>query len=306
MEKIDIICVGEVLIDFIGMQTDENLVHTTSFRRFLGGSPTNVAVNAAMIGMKSALVATCGQDSLGLYIVDELHKHGVKPWCLRSTPHKPTSTILVSRTTETPDFIAYREADGDILEEQLPDEMLKEATIFHTSCFALSRNPARDTILNRAARAKELGLTLSVDINYSEKIWPETQEAIQVIQQFLSFDPLVKISEDDCLRLFKSHKTEEFIFDYFHGQGASTICLTKGKNGVVVSDLHHGLIRQPAQEVKTVIDATGAGDAFWTGFLYSTLKKWDLERCVLTAQKLASIKIQHMGRLPEKIDLESL
>ena len=90
--------------------------------------------------------------------------------------------------------------------------------------------------MNRAKKAKELGLKLSIDINFSERIWPDREEAKEVLKEYLSNDPLVKLSEDDCYRLFAEVKSEDYIFDYFHNLGASTICLTKGKNGVVVSD----------------------------------------------------------------------
>lgn len=85
---------------------------------------------------------------------------------------------------------------------------------------------------------------MSIDINFSERIWPDREEAKSVLKKYLANDPLVKLSEDDCYRLFAAVKSEEYIFDYFHSLGASTICLTKGKNGVVVSDINQGLFFQ--------------------------------------------------------------
>jgi fructokinase len=73
-------------------------------------------------------------------------------------------------------------------------------------------------------------------LNFSERIWPNRPEAIDIIKRYLATDPLVKISEDDCYRLFAAMKSEDYIFDFFHAMGAQTICLTKGKKGVVLSD----------------------------------------------------------------------
>jgi fructokinase len=170
-------------------------------------------------------------------------------------------------------FIPYRQADCYITIDQLPDEMIQNAKIFHTTCFALSKDPARNTILNRAKRAKEFGLKLSIDLNYSERIWLNREEAKKVIKDYLKNDPLLKISEDDCFRFFEEVKSEDFIFDYFHNLGVTTICLTKGKNGVVVSDIHEGLFFQEAEFIQEVKDTTGAGDAFWTGFFICANKK---------------------------------
>ena len=161
MKSIDIICIGEVLIDFIGHEVNTSINRTKDYHRFLGGSPTNVAVNAARLGLNSVLVATCGQDGLGDYIVRKLKGNNINVNHISKLESVPTSVIFVSKSTETPDFIPYREADCQILESQLPDETIADAKIYHTTCFALSKNPARNTILNRAKKAAELGKNLA-------------------------------------------------------------------------------------------------------------------------------------------------
>ncbi|TDP59956.1 carbohydrate kinase family protein [Flavobacterium dankookense] len=306
MKPIDIICIGEVLIDFIGHEVNTSINRTKDYHRFLGGSPTNVAVNSSRLGLHSILVASCGQDGLGDYVIRKLKANNVNTDFIGKSDTVPTSVIFVSKSTETPDFIPYRQADCEIFENQLPDEIIANAKIFHTTCFALSKNPARQTILNRAKKAAELGLKLSIDINFSERIWPDREEAKQVLSEYLSNDPLVKLSEDDCYRLFASVKSEEFIFDYFHKMGVSTICLTKGKNGVVVSDIEKGLFFQKAIPIEEIKDTTGAGDAFWTGFLFAQLRQYDLNTSITIAQKLASIKLQNVGRLPDDININEL
>lgn len=306
MKTIDIICIGEVLIDFIGHQMNTSINRTKDYHRFLGGSPTNVAVNASRIGLKPLLVASCGQDGLGDYIIRKLKSNSIDVSSVKKVNTEPTSVILVSKSTDTPDFIPYRQADCNITIEQLTDDSIEKAKVFHTTCFALSKNPARETILNRAKKAKELGVQLSIDINFSERIWPDREEAKQVLSDYLSNDPLVKLSEDDCYRLFAEVKSEAFIFDYFHNLGVTTICLTKGKKGVVVSDLKKGLFFQEAIYIKEVKDTTGAGDAFWTGFLYAQINKKAIEESVTIAQKLASIKLQNIGKLPNDINLEQI
>lgn len=306
MEKtIDILCIGEVLIDFIGHEVNASVKKTKDYHRYIGGSPTNVAVNAARLGLKSALVATCGQEGLGKYIIKKLNKYKVVTSQVRQSASEPTSVIFVSKSTGTPDFIPYREADCQIMSYQIPDGLLEKSKIFHTTCFALSKNPARTTILERAKKAKKLGLQTSIDINFSERIWPDREEAISVLKDYLSNDPLVKVSEDDCFRLFGETKSEAFIFDYFHGLGASTICLTKGKDGVKLSDTTHGMFFQEAIPIKVIKDTTGAGDAFWTGFLYAKLNNKSITESITIAQKMASIKLQNIGRLPNNIDLNN-
>lgn len=298
--EIDIICVGEVLIDYIGNEIN-TLENTTNFTPYLGGSPTNVAVNAAKLGLNTVLVSTCGKDKFANFILDELQRAKVNTAHIAQTD-SPTSLIYISRSLETPEFKAVRSADFEILESQIPDELLANAKIFHTTCFGLSQNPARTTILNSAKKAAAMGLLLSIDINYSSKVWDDSIDVHTVLNQYLIYNPIVKVSNDDCLRLFNVPKTDQEIFDYFHNLGVETVCLTQGEHGVKVSDTKEGVLFAKAHKIDYIKDSTGAGDAFWTGFLYSKLQGNGLQKCMELGQKLAAIKLQNVGGLPDKFD----
>ena len=298
--SIDIICIGEILIDYIGNQTD-SLENTKNFEAFVGGSATNVASYAATLGLTSLIVATCGNDDLGDFILQKLKETGVIISQVAQSKTEATSVIYVSRNQKTREFKALRNADYHITDHHIPDQLLLHAKIFHTTCFALSKKPSQETILKSAKKAAELGLKLSIDINYSEKIWADRTEMQQIIQQYLSYNPLVKVSDDDCFRIFNELKSDEEIFKFFHNLGAQTVCLTKGDRGVKVSDLKEGIIYEEAIKIDKIKDTTGAGDAFWTGFLYSKLKEKSLHNCIKFAQELAVIKLQHLGDLPKNL-----
>lgn len=299
MKDIDILSIGEILIDFIGHQKRNSLIETRDFHRYLGGSPTNVAMNCARLGLNVKIVATIGNDNFGNYIVDKLENNNVHTELLRRLDTIPTSVIFVSKTTETPDFIAYREADYHIIHSQLPDEILQRAKVFHTTCFAMSKEIARNTILEKAKQAHEFGCTLSIDLNYSPKIWADTEEAIQTIETYCKYNPLIKISLDDMERIFGKSKTIDQMFEYFHALGVDVVCLTMGSKGVILSQRGKEKISMPALKIEKIMDATGAGDAFWSGFLFAYINKQPLKKCLQTALKLAALKLQNVGRLPE-------
>ena len=208
-KDIDILCVGEVLIDFIGHQTEVLINNTRDYHRYLGGSPANVAMNSARLGLKPVMVATVGDDGFGEYIFERLNSVGVITSYVKKLENKPTSVIFVSRTESTPDFIPFREADYYITENQIPKELLLETNIFHTTCFALSKHPAQSAILEKAKEAFNLGCKLSIDVNYAKKLWSSQEEALEVIKAYCKFNPLVKISEDDMLRLFEHKRTHK-------------------------------------------------------------------------------------------------
>lgn len=304
-DNIDILCVGEVLIDFIGHQESVLIDETRDYHRYLGGSPTNVAMNSTRLGLNTTLVATVGNDGFGSYILDRLSSVGVNTNHVNVIEDKSTSVIFVSRSNGTPDFIPYREADCCIYEEQISEQILSKTKIYHTTCFALSKNPAQKTILKKAQEAYSLGCQLSIDVNYAKKLWSSQEEAFRVIKTYCSFNPLVKISEDDMERLFEKELPHEEIFNFFHNEGVDIVCLTLGSKGVKLSQKGKEIIQLPAIKIEKVMDSTGAGDAFWSGFLFAYIKEKTIHECLDIALKLAALKLQNVGRLPDNINILS-
>lgn len=304
-KNIDILCVGEVLIDFIGHQSDVLINNTRDYHRYIGGSPTNVAMNCSRLGLKAMMVGTVGSDGFGEYVFERLNSINIVTDNIKKLNTKPTSVVFVSKSKGTPDFIPFREADSFITEDQISKNVLQESNIFHTTCFALSKEPAQSTILKKAEEAFNLGCKLSIDLNYTKKLWDTQEEAIRVIKTYCRFNPLIKISEDDMFRLFEKELTHQEIFEFFHNLGVDTVCLTLGENGVKLSQLEKKTITLPAIKVKKIIDTTGAGDAFWSGFLYAYIKEKPIEDCLQIALKLAALKLQNVGRLPDNINILS-
>lgn len=305
MNTIDILCVGEVLIDFIGHQSGVLINNTRDYHRYLGGSPTNVAMNFARLGLKPVMISTVGNDGFGEYIFKRLAEANISTNNIKILEHIPTSVIFVSRSESTPEFIPFRAADYHITEDQIPTEILKKTNIFHTTCFALSKEPAQTTILKKAEEAYNLGCKLSIDLNYAKKLWASQEQALHVIKTYCKFNPLIKISEDDMLRLFEKELPHEEIFQFFHKQGVETVCLTLGSNGVKLSQIGKEIIQLPAIKIEKVVDTTGAGDAFWSGFLFAYIKEKPIEECLQVALKLAALKLQNVGRLPDNINILS-
>jgi fructokinase len=159
--------------------------------------------------------------------------------------------------------------------------------------------------LKKAEEAFGLGCKLSIDVNYSGKIWKSREEALSIIKLYCKFNPLIKISEDDINRLFNKSLTHDQIFNFFHDLGVDIVCLTLGSKGVKLSQKDHNIIQLPAIKIEKVMDVTGAGDAFWSGFLFAYIKNKPIKDCLEIALKLAALKLQNVGRLPDNINILS-
>ena len=278
---------------------------TKDYHRYLGGSPTNVAMNMSRLGMKVAMISSVGKDGFGDYMLTRFEEVGMDTRYVKKLDHTPSTVIFINNTTGTPEFLAYRGADKEIEPEQIPDLLLSSAKIYHTTCFALSAEPARESILSGAERAAEKGVQLSIDINYSEKIWPNQQQAQEAIARYCRLGPLVKISQDDVDRLLGPNMSHKAVFDHLHDLGAKIICFTLGKEGAKLSQKGREVMQLSALKVEKIMDATGAGDAFWSGFLYGFIRGQKPENCMATALKMAAIKLQNVGRIPDYADVIS-
>ncbi|SOE21690.1 fructokinase [Spirosomataceae bacterium TFI 002] len=305
-ETYDLLAIGELLGDFIGTEISKNLGDATSFNRYQGGSPSNLAANLSKLGFNTAIVSCVGNENLGNFLIEEVRKTGVNTSHIVKHESLPSSIVLVARSTGSPDFIPYRLADSEILPSHISDDLLSRSKIVHTTCWPLSRNPSQNTLLDVARRAKKLGCKLSADLNYAERVWPDRAEAHVVIKKFLSFGAMIKLSDDDAERFYGEEVSMDKVFYDFHDWGASLICFTRGEKGSFVSyDNGKQKLEILSQKID-VKDTTGAGDAYWSGFLAAQLSGKSTEESAQAAAKMAAKKLQIVGPLPQGIQLSDI
>ena len=234
-KKFDILSVGELLIDMISADFAESMDEAEMFKRIPGGSPANLCMNMKRLGNTVRLVSTVGNDDMGAYLLGYVKQLGLDTQSIQQVK-EPTTLILVTRSKNVSNFEAYRGADSHISLEQLNDELLQEVSVFHTTCFALSREPAQSNILRGARRAAELGSQISIDVNYAKKIWENQDEAQKVVAEFCNLGAFVKCSEVDWERLYNNPLTDaKASAQHFLNLGAKEVCITMGGDGCVVA-----------------------------------------------------------------------
>ena len=299
----EIIAVGELLIDLISTEYTDDFRSADTYQRLPGGSPANLAMNLARLGRDVGLVATVGQDDAGSLLIDAVREAGADTSAIVRVA-EPTTLILVTKSRAVSDFEPYRMADRFITKAQL--NIPSVVRVLHTTAFALSRDPARSNILAGMEQARKAGVRLSVDFNYADKIWASDREAgLATLTTIAAAGGLIKVSEVDFERLFgvavtDNHAAAQRIMD----MGAHLVCLTLGEKGCYVMH-QEGAFYLPARKVE-VKDTTGAGDAFWSGFLAAHLAGHNWETCARAGRGMAELKLGTIGPLTRKVSLEGL
>lgn len=301
---LDLLAVGEAVVDLISVEETDSLREARTFRALQGGSPANIARTVARLGGRAALVARVGDDSFGHFLRAELEGAGVLCDYLALDPDTRTTVIFVSHTRGTPDFLAYRDADFRLAPEQVTEEAVGRARVVHVSAFALSRPPARYAAERALRLGWERGCILSVDPNYSPRLWPDRADAMATLERALALATLTKPSLDDARRLFGPDLSPEEYIRKFHELGPPIVVLTMGPAGVLVSE-KGGIRHVPAPPV-SIADATGAGDTFWGSFLVALLDGLPLTECARFAHHVAAHKLATVGPLAERIDRHAL
>ncbi|MCX2575110.1 carbohydrate kinase family protein [Pedobacter sandarakinus] len=284
-----ILVVGELLADIISERDVATLASPTSFQINQGGSSSNLSANLKWLGVDTHLIATVGNDNLGTLLIDELKKVGLSDEHIARSACRQTSIVLVGKNPHTPDFIAYRSADIAI--KRVDTALIESCSIIHSTAFALSKEPARTNIINALIKAHQLGKTISIDWNFAPSIWQE-DDGKDVFRKICKLYPLLKMSIDDLERFANESMDHTQAKEWLDQLNVKAICLTCGKDGVWFKQHGQQWVHKPALQVKEVAGVTGAGDAFWSGFLAHYLKRESIDNCVAHALEIAKLKIE--------------
>jgi fructokinase len=287
-----LLAIGESLIDAITTEFVQDLSEARNLAVHAGGSPANLCRFLQICGGSARLVAAVGEDGLGKILLEAMAQTGLDTGNIQILAGHATSMVVVGKSKGTPDFVPYRDADKYL--QPVEEALINGAAIVHTTAFALSKAPAQQTILQAFEVAFSKNIPVSVDWNYAEPIWGKDNNALRVLHEIMIYHPLLKVSLDDVSRFTQTDLTIDGAKSYLHSLPASVTCLTCGAEGVWFKTRQEEWRHLPAGKV-TVVDSTGAGDAFWAGFLLFWTKSLPLDSCVQNGITTAARRLE--GRL---------
>ena len=311
-KKLDIVSIGEILIDFVGKEQSISLMDVTEFRRAAGGGPANVAVGAARLGMKAGFVGKVGADSFGQHLTQILENNGVNIEGMVIDPIANTTLVFVALNQKgVPDFSFFRHGTADTLLriDELPVKLLQETKILHFSSVSLTTEPSRSACLKAVEIARSAGALIAFDPNLRLPLWPDKCTAKAEIMAAAALADVLKMNDEEYLFLTghsieASAKSDEV---FWNGR-LKLLAVTQGEKGSVLFN-NKETLHFPALPIH-VVDTTGAGDAFMAGVLTvlaesSGLEPIDrlcLEKIGRWAGAAAALACQHSGGIPSLPD----
>jgi fructokinase len=307
---IDVISLGEILIDMVSTQKNVTLYDAPAFEPKPGGAPANVAVGVQRLGRSAAFVGKVGADEFGQGLRRLLQAEGVDTRNLVDDPHNLTTLAMVSLSDRgDPHFVFYTGAGLNLRPDDLDVALIESARILHIGSVMLSGEPARSATLEALRFAKASHVICSYDINWRPALWHDVQSALDVIKRPLPQVDILKMNAGE-LRLITGEPDERLALEKLDAP-ALLVAVTLGDQGCLYR-FRGKVYRQSVQPVRTVVDATGAGDAFMAALLAGlplapdSLEEPSLARLMARACQAGAITTTRRGAIPALPSLADL
>lgn len=301
----DVVCIGELLIDFVPTLTPTTLIEAPAFKKAPGGAPANVAVGLARLGVQSAFMGKVGEDPFGHFLVETLADAGVDVAPVRYSREARTALAFVSlRADGDREFMFYRHPSADMLFEpaEVDTVAIRGAKLLHYGTISLISEPSRSATLRAIEVARESGCIISCDPNLRLALWPDRDAAKAGLLAAIEQTQVVKLSDDELRFLTGSDDPAAAREQLWH-DGLKLMVVTMGAAGCVyfTTDFS-GVVLGFGVEA---VDATGAGDGFVAGLLHglltdrSGLKEETRVRSICrTANAVGALTTTERGAIP--------
>ena len=283
---IDVVAIGELLIDFTCSATDADGYPTMAAHP--GGAPANFLSALTKYGAKTALLGKVGDDAFGKLLIGTLNDAGIDSSGIIVDANTFTTLAFVTiDETGNRGFSFARKpgADTQLRFEELDLTLIDQAKVFHFGTLSLTDEPARTATYKAVAYAKSKGKLITCDPNLRKPLWRSMEEAKEQILWSLRQADVVKISDEEVEFLW-SCSPEEGAEKLLTEFGVSLAMVTMGPKGAYLRNKHDGCyVRCP---VVTPVDTTGAGDIFG-GSAVSRILALGIAPGELTAEQMAQI-----------------
>jgi 5-dehydro-2-deoxygluconokinase len=273
----EVLTMGRIGVDLYPEQIGVSLREVQTFAKFLGGSPSNVAVAAARYGRRSAIITHTGDDPFGLYIHDALRGFGVDDRYVTPVPALPTP-VTFCEIFPPDDFPLYfyrfpKAPDLEITEDDLDLDAIRAADIFWITGTGLCEEPSRAATLAALRARNKSGITV-FDLDYRPMFWSSRDEARSWYQQALPYVTVAVGNLDECDTAVGVREPQKAAAA-LHEAGVGLAVIKQGPAGVLASRGQEQ-VQVPPVPIE-VVNGLGAGDAFGGALCHGLLSGWDLE-----------------------------
>ncbi|MGQ0637061.1 MAG: carbohydrate kinase family protein [Planctomycetaceae bacterium] len=293
MSRFDCLCVGIVVADFIcdpiaRLPAAGELVPTDRINLAIGGCASNVAVDLAKLGRKSAVAGCVGPDGAGRLISEMLREAGVDTTHLAGAHAAETSaTLIVNVRGEDRRFIHSVGANAVFDGSEIGIDVVAQARVLYLGGFGLMARLGGQAATRLFRLAREAGVSTVLDV-----VLPDSRDRWPELAQVLPYTDVFAPNTDEA-RLLTGLPDPVQQAEQFLAAGAKTVIVTCGSDGAVLATEAQKLRAKPFRV--EFVDGTGSGDAFDAGFIHGMLNGASPERCLELGCALGASCVRKSG-----------
>lgn len=317
-KSFDLLTMGRSSIDLYANDIGVPFVEIKSFAAYVGGCPTNIAVGAQRLGLRTALLTAVGDDRVGDFILHFVRREGVETRFISRKPgHRTSAVVLGIEGPESFPLTYYRDncADNELTIDDVRRSPAEDCRVLLISGTGLSREPSRSATLYAAEAARTAGGTVVLDLDFRPDQWDDPRSyavnvrlALRLVDIVLGTDDEINAAmlyEAGQVNLTGSQISDARVSGDVDAAIAALLALgprvllqKRGKAGARVHSVtpEAGVQRTdvPGFQVE-VFNILGAGDAFAAGATFGYVQGWDWHRAVRLANACGAIVVTKHG-----------
>lgn len=316
MHKFELITMGRTILDAYANQVGCGLEEASSFSKYVGGCPANIAIGTARLGVRIAHITRVGDDHHGRFIRAQLAREGVDVSHVHTDPARLTGVAFLGiRDRDTFPLLHYREncADMAIAPADYDKDFIGSAKAFLVSGSHVTTPAAAENLLHAVRLAKSAGTKVIFDIDYRPVFWSlvakdlgesryvGSETATRATQQVIPHADLIVATEEEIRIAGGSGDVLESL-SLIRKLSSAPIVMKRGPEGCVVFDgpiprhLDDGIVGLgfPVE----VFNVVGAGDGFLSGFLSGWLRDMNWIDCCRRGNACGALVVSRHGCSP--------
>ncbi len=299
--KYDMVLLGRVAIDFNPVDYFQTLAQSTTFKKYVGGSPANTAVGLSRLGRKCGFFAAVSNDRFGDYVTEYFENEGIDTShivrCQNGESLGLTFTEILSRDESS--ILMYRNGIADLALEpkDIEESYIADAKSLLISGTALAQSPSREAALKAVALAKKTDTPVIFDIDYRAYNWKNDDE-IAIYYSMVAKDADIIMGSREEFDLTEKFLgldgTDKASAEYWMSQKAVIVVIKHGKQGSTAYTCNgesYSIKPFPVNALKSF----GGGDGYASSFLNGVLQGWDIMDCLEMGSAEAAMLVASHG-----------
>ncbi len=299
--KLDLIAVGRIAIDFNPLDYFKPLSESKEYRKYLGGSPANVAVGLARLGKKVGFIGKVSDDQFGDYVTKFFADEGIDVSHVTRAKNGEklglTFTEILSPTESS--ILMYRDGIADLMlsPDDVDEEYVASAKALLISGTALAQSPSREACLKAMQLAEKNNTRIIFDIDYRPYNWKSKDEIAVYYTAVAEHADIIMGSREEydlTQAIFAPQMNDEETAGYWFSKRAKIVIIKHGKKGSTAHTFDGQKYNIKPFPV-TAFKSFGGGDGYGSAFLYGLFDGKEIMDCLELGSASASMLVAAHG-----------